>query len=276
MGTAAVAETVADGIEEVAEHIDEVADVTRELTGHDLRFFVIGSVVGLATGAAVGYFLTKGKLQTKYDQIAQDEINEMRTFYAQKEVAREQKPDLDKVVEELGYIPPTEKEKPNQPHVTLVSQEGGEGEKVEEVTEVSKNVFETVVEDAPSDWDYETEKRMRGDAPFIIHADEYTENEHSFDQVTYTFYEEDDVLADVRDHIVEDVDNVIGLENLQKFGHGSNDPSIVYIRNVKLELDCEVTRNPGSFGEQVHGFIKHSDDTSRRRKRRFDDGTSRG
>lgn len=272
MGTAAVAETVADGIEEVAEHMDDVAEVTRALTGHDIRFLVIGGVVGLATGAAAGYFLTRGKLQTKYNQIAQEEINEMRTHYAQKDVAREQKPELDKVVEDLGYSS-TETTRPDQPHVTLVPQEE---KKVPEVSEETENVFEKVVEDAPPEWDYETEKRLRGDTPFVIHADEYTENEHSFDQVTYTYYEEDDVLADVRDHIIEDVENVVGLENLQKFGHGSNDPSCVYIRNVKLELDCEITRNPGSFGEQVHGFIKHSDDTSHRRKRRFDDGTSRG
>lgn len=271
MGTAAVAETVAEGIEEVAEHMEEAAEVTRALTGHDAKFLVVGGVVGLAIGAVAAAHIVRGRLASKYNQMAQDEIDEMRTHYAQKELAREQKPELDKVVEELGYIP-SETEKPNQPHVALVPKEEGTTEVVEE----TRNVFETVVEDAPPEWDYETEKRTRGDVPFIIHKDEFTENEHSFDQVTYTYYEEDDVLADVRDSIVSDVDGVVGLENLQKFGHGSGDPSIVYIRNVKLELDCEIVRNPGNFGEQVHGFIKHSDDTSRRRKLRFDDGTSRG
>jgi hypothetical protein len=45
---------------------------------------------------------------------------------------------------------------------------------------------------------------------------------------------------------------------LDRFGHGSNDPSIVYIRNDTLEIIYEVVKSPHYYAEEVHGF-KHED-----------------
>jgi hypothetical protein len=49
-------------------------------------------------------------------------------------------------------------------------------------------------------------------------------------------------------------DNLVGDKNLDRFGHGSNDAFIVYIRNDQLEIVYEVVLSPNSYAEEVHGF----------------------
>jgi hypothetical protein len=67
---------------------------------------------------------------------------------------------------------------------------------------------------------------------------------------------------------------LIGEKNLSRFGHGSQDPSVVYVRNDQLELVYEVVRSPQSYSEEVHG-IKHESfemgNLQRMRKRERDD-----
>ncbi|HEX4503414.1 MAG TPA: hypothetical protein VH187_20005, partial [Scandinavium sp.] len=109
------------------------------------------------------------------------------------------------------------------------------------------------------------------DVPYIIHIDEFRENPLSHDQTTYTYYEMDDVLSDSRDTTVDDMDRVIGLGNLGKWGHGSQDPNVVYIRNEELGMDIEVVRDRGSYFETINPTIRHSADVRRRPNRRFDD-----
>jgi hypothetical protein len=135
-----------------------------------------------------------------------------------------------------------------------------------------KNVFDEHPVEVKDDWDYATEVKNRvPHLPYIIHIDEFAQNEDDYEQITYTYYEEDQILADVRDVAVDNLEQVVGFGNI-KFGHGSNDPSLVYVRNDKLHLDIEITRDEGSYGEQVHGIIKHSADERRRRPiRGFDD-----
>src|SRR5438477_2563490 len=96
MATAEVAEVVADQIEDVAE-------ATREIASSDVRLALVVGIVGVGGGAAIGYLLTKKKLEAKYQQFAEEEIQEMKHFYTQRDLAREQKPELDRMVEDLGY-----------------------------------------------------------------------------------------------------------------------------------------------------------------------------
>jgi hypothetical protein len=124
------------------------------------------------------------------------------------------------------------------------------------------------------DWDYEIEMAWRHEnpgKPFVIHLDEYGEG--GFDPAFYTFYDDDKILADEHDEVVDDVENLVGYENLEKFGHGSDNANVVMIRNVHLNLDIEVTRSHGSYGEDVAGFLQHShkDEPIPRRRRGFDD-----
>lgn len=127
----------------------------------------------------------------------------------------------------------------------------------EQQVEIARNVFE-------DPFDYSAEVAMRTpDEPYIITKDEFLENEHNHSQESLTFYEGDDALSDSKDQVLVNPKNLVGADTLDRFGYGSEDENIVYVRNEKLELDFEIARSPGSFGEEVLGF-KHSDTSSRR------------
>jgi hypothetical protein len=104
-------------------------------------------------------------------------------------------------------------------------------------------------------FDYGTEiaSRTPGE-PYVVSRDEFMEHEDdSFNQVTLTFYAGDNVLADDQDEVIFDVDDLVGEDNLNRFGHGSNDPNVVYIRNERLTLDIEVLQSHGEFAVEVLG-----------------------
>ena len=56
-----------------------------------------------------------------------------------------------------------------------------------------------------------------------------------------------------------DFHNVVGD---LRFGHGSNDPNVVYIRNDRLKAEYEVLLNSGSYQEEILGqkFEKEAKD----------------
>jgi hypothetical protein len=266
-----IIEQVADKIEDVASGVEEVAEATRRLTLTNLGFFVVGAGIGVAVGFTVGYRIADKRLKTKYEGLAIHEISRMREHYFQKEKAAQPKPPINEVIKERHEERYTEAELKAIAETNERFPAEEEEEVVVEETTQQVNVFES---DSEDEWDYrfEISQRTQG-VPYIIHIDEFRENPLNHDQTTYTYYEIDDTLSDSRDTTVDDMDRVIGLGNLGRWGHGSQDPNVVYIRNEEIGLDVEVVRDRGSYSETVNKTIRHSADTKQhpRRKRRFDD-----
>lgn len=101
------------------------------------------------------------------------------------------------------------------------------------------------------DWDYESELSTRTkEAPYIIHVDEFMGNELGYDQETMTYYAGDDILADKTDTPLYNFEEILGEF---KFGHGTNDPNVVYIRNEKIRMEWEVLLHTGRFEIEVLG-----------------------
>lgn len=119
-------------------------------------------------------------------------------------------------------------------------------------TPVMVNVFAT--ED--DEWDYGVEIEKRDPKiPYIIHADEFFDNENGWEQTTLTYYEGDDILCDERDVPIYNYSLTVGE---LRFGHGSKDKNVVYIRNVGEEAEFEVIRDPGLYQVEVAGLqIEH-------------------
>lgn len=130
----------------------------------------------------------------------------------------------------------------------------------EEEPRVVSNIFEAaqVPEGEYFDYDDEVAKRSK-DEPYILTHEEFMNTEKDYDQHTLTYFEGDDILVDERDEIVPDSDGLVGDDNLTRFGHGSKDNNIVYIRNENLEMEFEVVRSQGEYTKEVLGFIQHSD-----------------
>lgn len=252
---AELTEAVAEVAEGVADAALNVAEISRSFSGRDLGImFVLGGSVGSLITAVV----MRRLIETKYNQLAEAEISEMREHFRAKQVVADEKPDLERIVEERGYVPPP----PGGLNVVqpVIDVEPIELEEEDDEDEV-KNIFK-------DGWNYEVELALRSaDKPYVIHQDEYSDR--GFSGVTLTYYEGDDILCDEHNKPIDNKDQLIGEENLARFGHGSGNPNIVYIRNELLSIDIELLKDDGSYVEKLHG-LKHSD---RPRRHRFDKET---
>lgn len=273
MATGELIESAADHMDNVAESIEEAADVTRTMDGRAVGLLFGGLAVGIGIGFGVGYLTQRKKLEAKYERITRATVDEMREHYRGQAVIQVPvKPDINDVVEKLGYKEPGESghvaySEVERQAIDEVAEEEARTVVVE--SSESKNVFE---DSQISEWDYATEVKARTRfAPYIIHKDEFMQNETHHEQLSYTYWENDDILADERETPITQLDEVVGLENLQKFGHGSGESDVLYIRNEKLGVDIEINRSFGNFSEDVHGVIQHSNERMYHHKPRFDD-----
>lgn len=243
-------------------------------------FVLMGA--GLIIGVTGGYLLAKRRLEAKYREQAELEIDEMREHFKTKlradastrvltsddPAGREMQ--LDRIVEEEGYAstPPTMSELKAMHQEYSVHPDiraAAEAEEAEE-PEITVNVFQQELDDW--DWDEENALRASGADPFIMHRDEWLNENFGYPRTSYTYFEGDDVLADEHDTPADDMDMLVGLANLAKFGHGSGDPNVVYIRNVELEMEIEIVKSEGKFSEQRRGAVEPPSDPSDPRKRR--------
>lgn len=286
-----VAQEVLDAADSVLEDAGEVVETARRFTEREIGIAFSSIGIGVSVGFVGGYLFFSKRIRTKYEKLLNEEIEDFRQHYINKAKAldeRGEKPDLEAKVEELGYKTPgdpvkktaydkvqgSEDEAPRLAvaEVEVEREEGGEP------VVVVNNVFTDTPEsdgilDLNSDWDYAKEIKDRTPAvPYVIHQDEHKENDKDYEQVSLVYYEGDDILSDERDQVVTERD-LVGVENLSKFGHGSGDPKIVYVRNDEKSLDFEIVHSEGKYATEVHGFtgdeLQHS--SMRRRSPRRSD-----
>ena len=74
--------------------------------------------------------------------------------------------------------------------------------------------------------------------------------------------------------MIDDINGTVGQDNMKRFGHGCDDPNVVFIRNEKLATDFEVLRHNGSYAEEVLGLVEtddHVEHSAMSRRRRLDE-----
>lgn len=117
--------------------------------------------------------------------------------------------------------------------------------------EVRRSIFAETTEE----WDYDEELRHRSSAaPYILHKDEFYGEEMAGDgysQTTLTYYEGDDIMAKQDDTPLYNYESVVGP---LKFGHGSDDPNVFYVRNMRRKEEYEIIHDSGLFSVEVMGI----------------------
>ena len=130
-----------------------------------------------------------------------------------------------------------------------------DGEVIETILVERESVTES--NEVDGEWDYEVELSTRTpDLPYIIHEEEYMEDEMGYHQETLTYYQGDDIMADTDETPIY---NYQGMMGELRFGHGTKDPSVVYIRNEKIHMEWEILLDEGTFSEEVLGLQLEND-----------------
>lgn len=172
-------------------------------------------IFGAVTGTAFGYYVAR--------QRCEEEIESVKEAFREESEQREHSNDKDKSVME-------EKESKIRPAV-------------KEAMEYMNTVRNAGYSSQP-DLDEEEEEVEQ---PYEITPNEF--GDIDYEEVELVMFA-DDVLADGDTYEkIEDVDNVVGEDNLLKFGHYEEDR--VCVRNDRLKCDYEIIRDERTY-EQAY------------------------
>lgn len=117
-----------------------------------------------------------------------------------------------------------------------------------EITPVHRNAF--AGNDA--DWNYPEEARNRTtELPYIIHKDEFYADEKDYSQLTLTYYAGDNIMVDDDESPIYNHERIVGP---LRFGHGSGDPKVFYVRNDRMKAEYEILEDQGLYSVEVLGL----------------------
>lgn len=233
---------------------------------------------GIGIGFGTGYLVSK----KKYQSIAENEIESVRLAYSKNATP---KPDILDLVRDKVVVTPDETtdqehlissegyaEESEETDATIFRRVNGRVPTTDELIEmgnmshrnaeddstvnfVEGNVFDSPQPDpeetGPGEEEISTRDKTR---PYIISIGEWHANETDYDQVTLTYWADDDVLADDNSRMITDINEVVGALSLHRFGTMSEDADIVYVRNDRLRADYEITKDERNYSEVVHGI----------------------
>ena len=209
-------------------------------------------------GAAIGSVVTWKVIKTKYEQISKEEIESVREEYqrltkimrmeidaCRKATAAHTK--VDNAVDEdddgadVDYPDDddrdfTEKEKEQVEYYKITSRYRGSYEENSENNEEGE-------EDGDDEVPY-----ING--PYVITPEDFASSPPGYNCCPLDYYK-DGTLADGWG-VPMDIEETIGEEALDHFGEYVDD--VVYVRNERLELDYEVTRDPRTYKEAERAY----------------------
>lgn len=272
--------------EEILNEVSDVVENTATVIKNNPYILAAVGIVGLAVGTFAGYKFANKKMEADLQELLEEEIQKTKEYYTTL-AKRGDYETPEKAAEKL--IPAEERAarealttyKSGKIEYNRIEEDDVNGDEVEETVEVKTeeeieqpvthhNIFVDGKPLGPDEEYYEHEDTglRTTEYPYVITEEEYFANEQEFTQITCTYYEGDDVLVDEQDKPIDDVEEMVGEANLKRFGTGSKDRNIVYIKNNKRGLDFEIARSRGKYTVEVLGF----DDEERQPLRRFRGG----
>lgn len=186
-----------------------------------------------AAGAVLGAVSAVAMVKEKYESLAQIEIETIRRYYKEK-MKKEDKNELQE-----------------------------ESKLKQEYEDISNNYKGDIVGEKPFVQKEVDEVIDPYDTPYIISVEEFGE-EIEYDTMTLTYFE-DKVLVDDVDDVIEDVDTVVGLENLKIFEEFPGCTTI-YVRNDIWKTDFEIIKDDwkwSDFQESEDKLLKKIQDTKK-------------
>lgn len=236
-----------------------------------LKYLAAGGV-GLLVGAGGTYLGLNRYLAKKWQAIADEQVLSVKENYRiiRKEgiladpenlvtMPREEEPvkatyptdpaALQALADELvdaGYVPVRDAIESGASDEELIQKLADRREE-ERRAPVTRNAFDNPIPEGADGYPRDPNH------PYVITIDEWAAPEDdmfdAFETVTIKYFAGDSTLLDSKGGIELDVDNLVGVANLMRFGDGSQDPDVVYIRNERLSLHLEVIRLAEGYAE---------------------------
>lgn len=182
---------------------------------------IVWFVAGALVGTASSYFVTKARLQKKFEALNDAQYKEQEAYILKKYGIEQKKAEKKKPVEEVKQNDeediPVEKSKSSFDNYFS--------------TDAYKNRemvnYSNTVEDPT---EYFVDESVRVISPMEL-------NDSDYETITLKYYD-DDILTDDRDEIIEDPVGIVGDDFKKHFGEYEDD--CVYVRNDNLDVDYEI------------------------------------
>lgn len=187
---------------------------------------MLSKAIIFTVGAGIGVVASWKYFEEKYKRIAQEEIDSYKEYCNNK----------------LEY-----------------EHKGEPIGKVENIEESEDGVLVTVKSNKPDLREYASilqgegytnyasgASKLEANRPYVISPEEY--GEYSYDEIELTYYA-DGVLTDDMNNVVDDVDDIVGLDFEDHFGEYEDDS--VHIRNDKRKCDYEILRDPRNYSDVI-------------------------
>lgn len=188
--------------------------------------YKLSSIIIFAAGAAIGSAVTWKLVKTKYEQIAQEEIESVKEVYRiQNGGRRVTEGPSDESKEE--FVAKSLQDKPD-------------------LMEYAASMVKDLGYSGESETKEEDEDKMADEVePYVISPEDF-DTLDDYDSETLTLYA-DGVLTDCYDNIIDDVDGYVGPNYADHFGEYEQDT--VFIRNEEHLCDYEVQRDYRKWSE---------------------------
>lgn len=205
---------------------------------------VIG-IISFAAGAAIGSVATLMSIKNKYEQIAKEEIEEVREVYMN---AIRKTEEVDDEHEESAPVNEAPKVAELKSYKDVMNESGyiNYGNITEaEVEEMVKEKTKEIVEEC-NDILKKTEDKVNKNKPYVIHPDDFGDD---YNTITLVYYKDDVVTTYDTGEVLTDkeIEDLIGEESLSHFGEYEEDS--VFVRNDARKIDYEILRSEETYSD---------------------------
>ena len=170
-----------------------------------------------AVGAAIGSAVTWKLVKTKYERIANEEIESVKEVFSRRNKKEKEPEEI-----EHGTVAHMLETKPD---------------------DVPK--YEAMLEELK--YNEKGENDMKNADPYVISPDEFAELD-DYQTVSLNYYA-DGVVADDIDEVVENVGGLIGWDSLNHFGEYED--YSVFVRNDALKTDFEILLDTRNYSDVI-------------------------
>lgn len=183
----------------------------------------IKNVFIFATGAIIGSVVTWKLLKTKYEQLAQEEIDSVKEVFSRGK--RSEINPVDDWADDEGDKPVLRKSVDISEYTKILQTNG--------YTDYSGS-------------NKEGKEEPQIDRPYVISPEEFGELDN-YRTIGLTYFADGILADDADDEIVEDVDNVVGFDSLNHFG--KYEEEAVHVRNDAMKCDYEILKDRRKYSD---------------------------
>lgn len=197
------------------------------------------NILVFTVGAAVGSAVTWKLVKNKYEQIANEEIASVKEEYAdllgRMKTKLQEDRNCENSTDAENDIYTDDYDQAEYDELASIYRSSDEDEDEEDSEEGGK-------------WDLDEDEVPYMNAPYVITPDDFSSSPPGYNAQPLNYFA-DGVLADDWG-VVLDLDETIGEDSVEHFGEYVDD--VVYVRDERLEIDYEVTRDPRTYKESLN------------------------